>query len=377
MRNLLRKKSFYLLLFVLLGGIWWYQHPTGDKNAQNTAAVRVSVAPARRQDVPVEVPLVGTVVAYETVAVKSRLDSQVVDVLFKDGDAVKEGQVLFKLDDRALRAQIQQLTADLEKEKAQLVNTQLQYERAQKLIQTHAVAPAALDNARAAYGAQEAAVAAAKANLDNARVELTYATILAPISGRTGTINVTRGNNIKANDATPLVTINQITPIRVQFSVPQRYYEPLKAAMAADGVAVEATHADSQTTVEGKLEYIDNMVDVSNGTFAARAVFANQEEKLWPGMFVNVNVKLGMEKNALTIPVVAVQGDEGAHFVFAVDASGEKAVKKPVQLSQILNDVAIVTDGLADGERVITDGILRLTDGAAIEIASPAPAGTP
>lgn len=367
MKNLLRSKLFYLAL-AILASFWWYSHGSSDKNNPASAAVRVTAVAAARKDVPVTVPLVGTVVAYETVAIKSRLDSQVTDVLFKDGDAVREGQILFKLDDRALKAQIQQLTADLEKEKAQLVNTQLQYERAQKLIQTRAVAPAALDNARAAYGAQQAAVAAAQANLDNTRVQLSYASILAPISGRTGTINVTRGNTVKANDPQPLVTINRISPIRVQFSVPQRYYEPLKSAMAGDSVEVEATHADSKTTISGALEYIDNAVDVSNGTFAARAGFANEEEKLWPGMFVNVNIKLGVEKDALIIPAVAVQGDEGAHFVFAVDSSSKKAVKKPVQVSQILSDVAIVTDGLVDGEQVITDGLLRLTDGAAIEV---------
>src|SRR5207253_2158436 len=157
-----------------------------------------------------------------------------------------EGQVMFDLDDRAIKAQIEQLEAALQKEKAQLINTDLQYQRTLKLIKTHVVAQAQVDDAKAAYEGQLAQVNAAKANLDNARVQLTYATIKAPISGRTGTINVTRGNNVKANDTQALVTINQITPIRVQFAIPQRYYGKVKSALALGNVMVNAQNKESK-----------------------------------------------------------------------------------------------------------------------------------
>ncbi len=367
MHKILKNKWFYIAI-AAAGAFWWYGQRYDGDDAAGTPPAPVSIAAAARRDVPVQVGLVGTVVAYETVAIKSRLDSQVVNVAFKDGDHVEEGQVLFELDDRALNAQIQQLEADLAKEKAQLTNSRLQHERAQKLLETKAVAPASVDNTRAAYSAQQALVSAAQAALDNARVLLSYTTIKAPISGRTGTINVTRGNNVKANDTQALVTINRIKPIRAQFSIPQRYYEPLKTALAKGPVAVEAAHPDSQVTASGTLEYIDNAIDTSTGTFAARATFNNEDEKLWPGMFVNVTVRLGTERNALTIPSVAVQGEEGSRFVFVV--KDDTALRREIEVAQILDDIAIIAKGIEEGEQVVTDGILRLTDGAKVEIVS-------
>jgi len=347
------------------------------------SAVHVKIASVKRQDVPIQVQLVGTVVPYETVSIKSRLDSQITDVHFHDGDSVKEGQTMFDLDDRAIVAQIGQLEAALQKEKAQLTNAELQYNRSQNLIKTHVVSQANVDETKAAYEAQAAQVNAAQANLDNTRVQLTYTKILAPISGRTGTINVTRGNNVKANDTQALVTINQITPIRVQFAIAQRYYDQVRTALSSGDIVVKAQNKDSKGTEEGKLEYLDNSIDVSSGTFAARGVFTNQDEKLWPGMFVNITVDLGVEKNVLTIPAVAVQGDEGKRFVFTVakddkSANGDKdkikkAVRTPIELSLNNGDIAIVTKGLEDTDQVIVDGILRVTDGAVLDISNPAP----
>lgn len=369
MKKLFTHKWFYITALLLAAGWWWFGSTGGNKTPTN--AVRVTVAPATRQDVPTLVPLVGTVIAYETVSIKSRLDSQIVAVMFRDGEYVKEGQVLFKLDDRAIKADINQFEASLNKEQANLINDKLQFERMQKLIKTHAVSQLQYDDAKASYDSQVAQVKVAQANLDNARVQLTYATITAPIGGRTGTINITRGNNVKANDATPLVTINQVSPIRVQFSTPQRYYDQVKAAKTAGNVVVTAQSKESKESVEGQLEYVDNNIDVSNGTFVARAIFPNTDEKLWPGMFVNVSLNLGVEKNALTIPSVAIQGDENNHFVFVADTANKKAVRKPVGISQNNGDIAIITQGLADNEQIIVDGLLRLTDGAAIDIVVP------
>ena len=162
-----------------------------------------------------------------------------------------------------------------------------------------------------------------QASLDSTKVLQTYARIAAPISGRAGTINVTRGNNVKANDTQPLVVINQVMPIRTQFSIPQRYYDALRTAMQAGEVAVQVNRTDSQEMITGKLEYLDNAIDTSNGTFSARAIFTNEDEKLWPGMFVNVLVVLGERKDALVMPAQALQGDDGKHFVFIADIANK------------------------------------------------------
>ncbi len=364
------KKILIVIVLLVAAGAWWFFGGSKDKTPPSNAP-NVTVAPVTLQDIPITVDLVGNVIAYETVAIKSRLDSQIVEVNFKDGDFVTEGQTLFTLDDRAIVAQIDQFKASVEKEKANLANMELQYNRATQLRKTQVVAQATVDQAKAAYDAQVAQVGAAQANLDNAQVQLTYTKITAPISGRTGTINVTRGNNVKANDTLSLVTINQISPIRVQTAIAQRYYDQVKNALAMGDVKVIAQNKESATPVEGKLEYLDNAIDTTSGTFAARAVFANQDEKLWPGMFVNVTMDLGIQKNALTVPAVAVQGDEGKHFVFAVDEAGAKAKRVPVEVGINNGSIAVITSGLTDKDRVITDGILRVTDGSDIKIVDP------
>jgi len=374
-KKLPKNKWSVLAIAAVIAAILWFAFGKSGTIAPVANSVNVTVAPVVRKDVPIQVPLVGTVVAYETVSVKSRLDSQVMNVHFRDGDNVKEGQALFDLDDRAIKAQIQQFAAALSKEKAQLVNAELQYRRSQNLIKTNVVAQAQVDETKAAYEAQAAQVNAAQANLDNASVQLSYTTITAPISGRTGTINVTRGNTVKANDAQPLVTINQITPIRVQFAIPQRYYDQVKTALSQGNVEVKAKNKESTSIEIGRLEYVDNAIDVSNGTFAVRAVFDNKEEKLWPGMFVNITLDLGLEKNALAVPAVAIQGDDAQHFIFLADMDTKKAIRRPVDVSLNNGDIAVITKGLTENDQVIVDGLLHVTDGASIAI-SAAPAET-
>lgn len=342
---------------------------SGSQSGSAASSVKVSTAVAVREDVPVSVSLAGNVVAYETVAIKSRIDSQIVAVEFKDGDAVKEAQVLFRLDDRALKAQIRQLQADVQKEKAQLENTRLQYERAQELVKNNFVSQAQLDTAQATYRSQQAVLNAIKASLENSRVELSYCTITAPISGRAGTIHVTMGNNVKANDTTALVTINRVSPIRAQFAIPERYYEQVRRAMTAkEPVQVRAVRKGDAEETLGTLEYINNSIDTATGAFLARALFQNEKEALWPGMYVNVSVELGIERDALTVPAVAVQGDAAQHFVFRVKEGA--AVKTPVTIARSVGEKTVVSGGLEPGDRVITDGLLRVTDGTPVEAAN-------
>ena len=360
------------------GGYWW----VNQKSANSTPAVAVSkaapakpssvlvmVAPAARRDVPVSVKLAATVYANATVMVKSRLDSQIVAVHFEDGDKVKQGDLLFELDNRALKAQRAELQANLQRDAVQLKNAKLQYERSKKLIAQGFVTNEKLDQDKTTFEAQEASLAATKATLENIDVQMDYTLVRAPISGRAGTITVTAGNTVKANDTTGLVTINQIDPILVQFSVPQRYYDGVRAAMARGKLGVNATRAETGVTLSGNLEYIDNAIDLGTGTFVARARFDNPDEKLWPGMFVDVVLTLDTLKDALVIPGAALQGKDGKTFVYIVNAA-QKAEKRVIT-ARLLEDNAVVESGLQPEDKVVVDGLLRVTEGAALDITMP------
>lgn len=367
--RLLSSKWFYVILAAT--AIYWWSSTNDDASSKSSwqTTTNVTTTLVKRRDVPIEIELVGTVVARESVIIKSRIDSQITNVLFSDGDYVKEGQSLFELDDRAIKANLGELKASLAKEKAQLVNVKRQYERAQTLLKKNVVSQAQVDEAKATYAAQLAQVKAAQATLDNASVQLTYTTIKAPISGRTGTINVTRGNNVKANDAQGLVTINQISPIRVQFAIPQRYYPQVKKAMAQhSGLKIRAHHTESDQQVSGTLDYIENAINTSNGTFGARASFTNDKETLWPGMFVNVTLNLGVKKNVLAVPAQAVQGDDDNRIIYIAEGEPAKAKRTEIQTSLISNDVIVISHGISENDRVIIDGLLKIVDGAPVNI---------
>ncbi len=356
----------FLGVVALASSGWWY-FSKADKvkmEGAKTAATRVTVARVTRQDVPVIIRLPAAVHAQATVAVKSRLDSQIIKILFKDGDRVEQGAVMFELDNRALKAQRAQQAANLQRDQIQLKNAKAQYERSLKLSSQDYVASEKLEQDKTNFEAQQAMVEATRAQLESLDIELDYTTIRAPIAGRAGTIAVTAGNNVKANDTEPLVTLNQIDPIWVQFAVPQRHYDALRHAMAMGKLAITATRPDSSGTLTGTLDYIDNKIDANNGTFAARASFSNAEEKLWPGMFVDVSLPLETRRGVLTIPAGAVTEANNEQIVFAVTADN-KAQRRKVRV-YIEEKMAIITDGMQAGEAVVTDGLLRVTDGAAL-----------
>ncbi len=352
MRRAIGTKSVVAIMAVLAAGGWWWLHSGSDKNANQKPPVPVSVAAVKLQDVPLTLHDVGTVVTYQSVAIRSRLDSQITQVNFHDGDYVQKGQLLFVLDER-------QLKADRARDAAQLENLRRQFIRAKELAAKGYVAQADLDAAKAAYESQQAAVASLQTQLE-------YARILAPISGRTGTIGITVGNTVKNNDA-PLVTINQVKPIRVQVSLPQHNLQAVRDAMARGKVTVEALPEGSTAgPARGTLEYIDNAVDQSTGTFAARASFPNDDEKLWPGMFVTFALMLGDEKGVLTVPEIAVQHGQDGDYAFVL--AGGKAAKRTIKVERIENGTAIVASGLKAGEQVAIDGMMMLADGAAVSV---------
>lgn len=349
-----------------LAGWWAIDRMGGDDAGKAKPGVQVVTAPVQARDMPVELREVGTVVANETVGVRARLDSQLMEVKFKDGDYVHKDDLLFVLDDRTLKAQLAQQQANIKRDSAQRENLRQQYERNRQLVSKGFVSREELENAKAAYEAQSASVGAAEAAMESVNVQLGYTQITAPISGRTGTINITVGNNVKANDTQPLVVINQVKPIRVQVSLPQRYFDMVRKAINDGSVQVEAMRDDNKTASLGTLEYIDNQVDSSTGTFAARALFANDDEALWPGMFVTLRLQLGTEKGVLTIPEVAVQQSQDGNFVFVI-ADG-KAVKRMVTVARVQDGVALIETGLTAGEQVAIDGMMTLGDGMDVTV---------
>lgn len=350
----MRKLFTPVLLIALAAAGWWWWQNTADKGATGTPPVIVRTAAAETRDVPLSLENVGTVVTNDSVGVRARLDSQVMEVAFRDGDYVEQGDLLFVLDDRMLKA-------DLARDEAQLANLKRQYERNVQLAAKGFETQANLEDSKAAYEAQ-------KAVADNIKVQLEYTRITAPISGRTGTINITAGNTVKANDTQPLVTINQVKPIRVQVSLPQRYLGSVREAMAKGPVTVTATREGGGTPSTGTLEYVDNAVDTATGTFAARASFPNEDEALWPGMFVHLRLVLGNEKNAVTVPEVAVQHGQSGDFVFVI--AGGKASKRSIKTARMQDGLAVIESGIAPGEQVAVDGIMSLNDGSAITIQS-------
>jgi multidrug efflux system membrane fusion protein len=334
----------------------------------------VSVAPVTSQTIPIDLTLVGTSYPYQTVEIKSRLDSQITAVHFKDGDTVKQGQLLFTLDDRILRARELELLAQLKSGEATLKNAKQEYQRYRKLGNQGFAAKQKLQSTEADLKRARATQQATQAALDAVRVQLSYTHITAPIDGRTGTITITTGNTVKANDTLVLVTINQLQPIYVQVAIPQQYFPVLKNAQT---VAATATYTDGTIASHGTLAYIDNTIDTQTGTFVARAVFPNTDEKLWAGMFVNLTLNLEQQQNALTIPARAVVNSQQGTLVFVYDAQQKTAHKRVVTVERTVGDVAVIKTGLKAQEQVITDGLLRVKEGGAVVLAGEKKAAKP
>jgi RND family efflux transporter MFP subunit len=334
-------------------------------SADAAPPVYVTTAAAVARDVPLNIQAVGTVTPFQSVAVKSRVESQVVDVKFRDGDAVRKGDLLFVLDDRAIRTQLDKARAELDRDKAYLEDLKLQYQRNTSLVAGKTISEQVLEASKYAVQAQSALVQADMAAVESLVVQLSYTQITAPIDGRTGTIASTVGNNVKVNDV-PLVTINQIQPILVQSSLPQNSFDSVRRAMQAGSVAVTAKIQASAVVAEGVLEYIDNMIDRGTGTYVARARFANADEALWPGMLASVTLTIGQDQNAIVIPEVAVQSSYSGDFVFVI--VGDKAQKREVKVGRNIDGMALITAGLEVGDQVVTDGMLSLSEGSTVSV---------
>lgn len=334
-------------------------------------AVPVLAATAETRNVPLKLRAVGNVETESSVAIKSRVDGQIVKVQFKDGDDVTQGQVLFQIDPRSFQTQLRQAEANHLKSQAQLEYARGQETRYQDLLAKGFVSKEGYAQVRTNLESAQAAVAADQAAIESAKLQLQYATIRAPIGGRAGKVLVTEGNLVKANENPPLVVINQLSPIFVSFAVPEQHGPAIRTAMRERRLPVTVTVAGK--TVTGELAFVDNAVDPATGTLKLRARFANERRLLWPGDFVEAALTLGEEAGALVIPAAAVQSGPKGSYVFVI-RDDQTVDQRPVRVGRSEGDEAIIADGLKPGEQVVTDGASRLTRGSRVSI-KPAKAG--
>lgn len=350
----------------------------GKPPAQQSLAVPVRVASVTRITAPHTVTANGVVEPLQTVTVEAQVGGTLDAVQFQEGDEVRAGQVLFRLDPRPFQATLRQAEATLARDAAQADNAQRDAERYRALVAKDYVTKSQADQAEATARALKATLRADSASVETARLNLAYTTIRAPIDGRTGSLLVRRGNLVKAS-AQPLVVINQIHPILVRFSVTQPEFLALQRRAPHGGVPVRVTAADSVPVGEaGTLTFIDNAVDSLTGTVTAKARFDNAARTLWPGEFVRVAVQLDVQTNALAVPTTAVISGQNGDYVFVIDGT-ESAQVRPVVAGRAVGAFTVVDSGLVVGERVVTDGQSRLVAGSKVEArpADPVPLPPP
>lgn len=338
----------------------------GDDPPPPSPPVPVTVGVAERRAVPFELIATGTVEPLQTVAVQPQVSGPITRIAFREGQDVTRGQVLFQIDPRPFQAALERAQALLERDRAQEANAKREAGRYSELAEKEYVTAQQFEQARTAAAAARATLAASQADVDEARLNLQYATIRAPIAGRTGSLRVREGNLVRAADAQPLVTINQIRPILVRFAVPAAHL-PLIQQHRDGEVVVRAGPVAGGPTSEGTLSFVDNAVDTTTGTILLKGTFPNTEGALWPGEFVNVRLQLYVDKDALTVPARAVVAGQEGSFVFVIQPDSS-AVTKPVTVDRTTGDFAIVTGELKAGDRVVTDGQLRLRQGAKVQV---------
>jgi len=355
-----------------------FTHHSTELRAQDTnparaaPAVPVSVATVAQQTVAMRIQAIGNVEAYATVALKARVDGQIVALGFKEGQRVSKGAVLFKIDPRPFEAALRQTEANLMRDTAQKEQTRSQERRYQELLQKNFVSKEAYAQIRTNADAAAATALASQAAVDNSRLQLEYCTIRSPIDGYVGKVMLQAGNLVKANDTSPLVVINQVQPIYVNFSVPEQLLGAIRGHMAKLRLPAEALPPNSDKAAAiGTLSFIDNAVDATTGTIKLKAVFPNKESALWPGQFVNVSLKLYDQKDALLVPAQAIQTGPKGQYAYVVKPDMSAEVRE-VELDRIDGDNAIVATGLRKGETVVVKGQLRLSPGAKVVIAKPA-----
>jgi len=368
-----------LILFAILGsaaaagGLLAYRgaeiRAQETKPAKSAPAMPVSIATVEQHTVQVRIQAIGNVEAYSTVALKARVDGQIVEVNFKEGQEVRKGAVLFKIDARPFEATLRQAEANLMRDTAQKEQARSQERRYQELLQKNFVSKEAYAQIRTNADTAEAVALASKAALENARLQLEYCTIRSPIDGFVGKVMLQIGNMVKANDTNPLVIINQVRPIYVNFAVPEQNLPAIRGYMAKGPLSVEALPPNSSTAAAlGTLSFVDNAVDATTATIKLKAVFPNKDNSLWPGQFVSARLKLYDQKGALVVPTQAVQTGPDGQYVYVVKPDMTVDMRK-VEIDRNDGADAIIAAGLRKGEQVVVTGQLRLAPGTKVMVA--------
>jgi membrane fusion protein, multidrug efflux system len=344
-------------------------------------ATPVVVAKVTQKAMPVQITAIGNVEAYATVSIRAQVAGELLEVHFQEGDFVHKGQLLFTIDPRPYDAALAQAQATLARDKAVAANSRVQSQRYLTLRGEGIVAASDAETYTSAADAAEATVAADEATVKTAQLNLEYCKIESPVDGRTGAVMVKPGNLVKVADV-PIVVINQVNPIFVNFTVPQQYLADIKKYMAAGPLRVEATGPSNSGPPEiGTLSFVDNSVDTTTGTIHLRATFANQSNSLWPGLFANILMTLSRQPNATVVPAQAITAGQQGSFVYVV-GSNSTVSPRPVVSTRTIQGEAVIDKGLEPGETVVTDGQVRLVPGARVQIknsgandADAAPAG--
>src|ERR1700674_2822983 len=335
--------------------------------AAGPRSVSVAIAQVQSQDVPVYLTRLGSVTAFNTANIKSRVDGQIMKVNFKEGQNVKQGELLIEIDSRPFQVQLDQMQAQLSRDQAQLRDAQLNLERYTSLIPSGSIAQQQVDTQKALVDQLQGTVRTDQAQVDNARLQITYSHITAPFTGRIGLRQVDPGNMVHASATTAMLVLTQLQPIAVIFTLPEDVLPNVSKHMTQGTLQVDALSRDDQTKLAtGKLLTIDNQIDPTTGTAKLKAVFDNTDSQLWPNQFVNANLLLETRKNSTVVPTAAILRGPPGTFVYAVNP--DKTVQdRPVTVSLTQGDTTVITAGLNPGDMVVTDGQDKLQRGSRIE----------
>ena len=360
-----------LAIAMLLAGCSSHQSKSA-KASGPPPPVPVGVASVKQGAFDVYLTGLGSVQAFNTVSLKTRIDGQIMQVNFQEGQEVKAGQLLILIDPRPYEVALAQAQANLQKDEAQLTNAKAQFERNKVLYEEGVIAKQDLDTLQASFGTYEGTIASDKAAIDNAKLNLTYCRIVSPINGRVGLRQVDPGNYVTAAGNTPMLTITQLHPIAVVFTIPEDQLQDVARQMKNGALEVDAYSRDDQTKLAtGRLETINNQIDQTTGTVQLKAIFDNPDNTLWPNQFVNAHLLLKKLDNAVTAPASAMQRGPDGSFAYVVDAQNTVEMR-PIQLQLTQGSTAVIASGLKGGERVVTDGQEKLQAGMRVAPQAPA-----